>query len=257
MAIVVQSNYVITVATSPGTVALLAPAKAGNTIILATGWFDAGAGNVLPLPGDANGTYQNLLNVPLNSIGCGLALNYVPGCAAGTHSTTITGLTGPPDNNLFATAALYEVAGLTLSPFDVISPSAQTVNGGAGQTSQSTGSTGPLSQANEWAFGMCTFDDNPGVANEGVLVPAGFTPDPNIPASFQDTLNNIGLQIGWMEVTSPAALNPSFGWSSQPTMTSTIAALAMFKEPVSTPGILKRRGRQGGLTMGLNLPEWY
>lgn len=229
MATVVQHAYTTTVATSPGTVALPLSATAGNTIVLVVGWQDASALN-LPTPTDANGTYSTAFNGAQSTHFSSIAVFYVPNCSTGTHSSTIQGNFTAPDTNFFCTVAIYEISGLLSAPLDAVSAGGATDNGGAGQTSQVTGASGVLSQANEFALVAMSFDDNPGVSNEGVLVPSGYTVDPNIPSNFQDTSNFIGLQIGWKELASTASTNPSFTWASQPNMTATFAVIATFKE---------------------------
>ena len=236
MATIVQSNYVVTDAFAPVSIALNSAATPGNTIVLAIGWQDASAAG-LPVPSNANGTWQAVFSPTLSGHLSAVSVFYVPNCAAGTHSSSIQGPLTPPDTNFFATVAIYEIAGLLASPLDAVSPGGATDNGGAGQTSQATGSTGTLAQPNEFAFVAMSFDDSPGVTNEGIVVPSGYTVDPNIPASFQNTASNIGLQIGWKELTSTAAINPSFTWASQSGLSSTFAVAATFKELVSSLGI--------------------
>jgi hypothetical protein len=221
---IVQSNYVIVANTSPAIVALPGSATPGNVILLAIAWYGEAT---LPVPADANGTYSSIVNPGSNNTNNATSLFYVANCAAGTHSSTINSVAGNPDGNFFATAAIYEVSGLLSAPLDKSNDA--TTTGSGGWTSQPTGSTGTLAQANEWVFVACGFDDNPGVTNEGVMVPSGFTVDPNIPSSFQDTIPNVCLQIGWMTVSSTAALNPSFTWASQPTISSTYAVIATFE----------------------------
>ena len=223
----VQSAYALTDATSPDVLAFSGAATAGNTVITVISWF-GGTGSTMPVPVDVNGTYSTAINTGLNSISCGISIFYVPNCAAGTHSTSIRTNVTPPDFNFYCSAAMYEVPGLlTASPFDKTN-NATTVNGGAGQTSQATGTTGTLSQASEFVIVIMGFDDNPGVANEGILVPSGYTVDPNIPSSFQNTSSNIGLQVGWLDVSATTALNPSFTWTSQAGLTSAYAGIATF-----------------------------
>lgn len=229
MATVVQSAYSIVDATSPNVLVLPGSATAGNMIVLVNSYVDFGGAFSLGTPTDANGTYQTVTN-PGTSV-TGIAVFYVPNCSSGTHSTTIQGLTGAPDGNFFCTSAIYEVSGLTSTPVDAVSAGINSTSGFG--TSQATGSTGTLAQANEWALVYAGFDDNPGQNPEGVAVPSGYTVDPNIPASFQNIIANLGLQVGWKEISSTAALNPSFTWPSQPGMSSMVTGIATFKETAS------------------------
>lgn len=238
MATIVQHKYVIVEATSPLVIALPGNATAGNTIILVIGWYDANGVLALPTPTDANGTIQTIFNPGLNASDNAVAIFYVPNCSGGvTHSITVQGLNAAPDGSFYGSAALYEVSGLTSSPLDKVSAGGSTVGAG-GWTTQATGTTGTLSQANEWALVACTFDDNPGVTNEGMNVPSGYTVDPNIAGfnsnQFQNTSSNVGLQVGWEEITATTALNPSFFLSaSQSGLSSTYAVIATFKEPAA------------------------
>ena len=235
MATIVQYAYAQVQATTPLVKALPGNTTAGNTIILVINGYDQGGTDgvsVFPLPTNANGTFQTAANLVQQGHQAP-AIFYIPNCSGGvTYSSTVQALTAAPDGNAYINAALYEVSGLTSSPFDKASAGAYTFGG---NTSQATGTTGTLSQANEWALVICAFDDNPGVANEGIMVPSGYTVDPNIPSSFQDTNDYVGLQVGWKEISATTALNPSFTWTSQPSISVTYAVIATFKESSAAP----------------------
>jgi hypothetical protein len=231
---IVQSNYQNS--TSGGlstTIALSGSATPGNAIILVVGWTDFTGSGVMPTPTDANGTYQIAFSPNNNAEEDGLSIFYVPNCGSGTHATTMSGYSGFA--TFWSTAAIYEVSGLLSSPLDKVSPGGSTVGGGASQTSQSTGSTGTLSQANEWALTACEFDSSTGQANQMLTVPTGWTTDPNIPSTFQDTITNLGLQVGWMTTAATTALSGTFNWPSDPTFTSSFAVIATFENGAAPP----------------------
>jgi hypothetical protein len=202
----------------------------GNTVLLIFNWADfSTAGETFVAPTDANGTYSAAFN-PVNLGGSyqATAIFYVPNAGSGTHSTTMSSPSGTA-GEFWTTAAIYELSGLPSSPLDKVSPGGSTVSGGGGQTSQGTGSTGTLSQANEWAVTACGFDSLAGVANQMLTVPAGWTTDPNIPAAFQDTITNLGLQVGWMTTAATTALSGTFNWPSDSQFYSSYAMIATFK----------------------------
>lgn len=230
---IVQSNYHKQNASATDIVALPAAATAGNAVILCVGYQDTSHPVHLAAPIDAGGgTYNIGFQPDDNGHESKIAVWYIPNCTADIHNTTLNG-----DANLWSVMAIYEVSGLIASPLDKVSAGGITDFAPANSYfSQATGTTGTLSQATEWALVVCSADDNFGMVNEGIMVPAGYTVDPNIPIGYQNTNNNVVLQVGWKEISSTAALNPSFTWGTTGNLTSTYAAIMTFKEVIAGPG---------------------
>lgn len=216
-----------------------------NTIFLGFAWIDQGSTVGLSPPAAPAGF---VIDASINSLGVSgqsaisAVLYRAASVAAGSHAISLpfTGIGSAP---YYWEGALFETTPVTLdkAPAPVFN-----------NTTSVTGpNTGILSNAVELAIALCGADSS--VTTPGIpSLPTGFTSIFGGNASGTGISGRIAQQI----TVNGAALNPSWTSTSADAMAALVATYADASLGPQ-PGRPKRRGRQGGLTMGLNIAEWF